>query len=67
VGILFEISSFAPYIYSFVVLSDKMPPQEIKKRILIFCRDKLERFKTPAKINVVNRTNFNDRFKKVRK
>ena len=50
-----------------VVLVDEMPPQEIKKRVLIFCRDKLERFKTPAKINVVGRTNFNDRFKKVRK
>jgi acyl-coenzyme A synthetase/AMP-(fatty) acid ligase len=50
-----------------VVLAEEMPAQEIKKRILLFCRNKLDRYKIPVKVNVVSRTNFSDRFKKTRK
>ncbi|MGA1791373.1 MAG: ANL family adenylate-forming protein [bacterium] len=50
-----------------VALSIDIPPHEIKRRILTFCRGKLERYKTPARVNVVDRTNFSDRFKKIRK
>lgn len=50
-----------------VVLAEEMPAQEIKRRILMFCRDKLDRYKIPVKVNVVSRINFSDRFKKIRK
>lgn len=41
--------------------------ENIKKIIRLFCKDKLESFKIPTKVNVVQKTNFSDRFKKIRK
>lgn len=40
--------------------------EEIKKVIRLYCKDKLESFKIPTKVNVVEKTNFSDRFKKIR-
>lgn len=40
--------------------------QNIKKEIRLFCKDKLEAFKIPTKVNIVEKTNFSDRFKKIR-
>lgn len=41
--------------------------QNIKKEIRLFCKDKLEAFKIPTKVNIVEKTNFSDRFKKIRR
>lgn len=42
------------------------PKENIKKIIRIFCKDKLDTFKIPTKVNVVEKTNFSERFKKIR-
>ncbi|MCG3711689.1 fatty acid--CoA ligase family protein [Aliarcobacter butzleri] len=41
--------------------------ENIKKIIRLFCKDKLDSFKIPTKVNVVEKTNFSDRFKKIRR
>jgi acyl-CoA synthetase (AMP-forming)/AMP-acid ligase II len=49
-----------------VTLSD---PEETKKtavRIKKFCREKLEPYKIPVKVNLVNEKQYNNRFKKAR-
>lgn len=40
--------------------------ENIKKIIRLFCKDKLDAFKIPTKVNVVEKTNFSERFKKIR-
>ncbi len=40
--------------------------KNIKKSIRLFCKDKLENYKIPTKVNVVEKTNFSNRFKKIR-
>ncbi|MDX4040352.1 ANL family adenylate-forming protein, partial [Aliarcobacter skirrowii] len=40
--------------------------ENIKKRVRVFCKDRLDTYKIPTKVNVVDKTNFNDRFKKIR-
>ena len=40
--------------------------ENIKKRVRVFCKDRLEAYKIPTKVNVVDKTNFSDRFKKIR-
>ena len=42
------------------------PKENIKKIIRLFCKDKLDTFKIPTKVNVVEKTNFSERFKKIR-
>ena len=48
-----------------VVLNKKI--ENIKKRVRVFCKDRLDAYKIPTKVNVVDKTNFSDRFKKIRK
>ncbi|MGJ0290684.1 fatty acid--CoA ligase family protein [Aliarcobacter cryaerophilus] len=50
-----------------VVLKDELTQNEIKKIVRKFCKDKLDAYKIPTKVNVVNKTNFGDRFKKIRR
>ena len=47
-----------------VVLNQEV--ENIKKRVRIFCKDRLDAYKIPTKVNVVGKTNFSDRFKKIR-
>ncbi|MDX9814017.1 MAG: fatty acid--CoA ligase family protein [Sulfurimonadaceae bacterium] len=47
-----------------VVLKDEL--ENPKKAIRAFCKDKFDAFKIPTKVNVVKKTNFGDRFKKIR-
>ncbi|MDX4062313.1 fatty acid--CoA ligase family protein [Aliarcobacter skirrowii] len=47
-----------------VVLNNKI--ENIKKRVRVFCKDRLDTYKIPTKVNVVDKTNFSDRFKKIR-
>ncbi len=42
------------------------PKENIKKIIRLFCKDKIDAFKIPTKVNVVEKTNFSERFKKIR-
>jgi acyl-CoA synthetase (AMP-forming)/AMP-acid ligase II len=41
--------------------------KNIKRTVRLFCKERLEPFKIPTKVNVVDKTNFGDRFKKIRK
>lgn len=41
--------------------------ENIKKRVRVFCKDRLDVYKIPTKLNVVDKTNFSDRFKKIRR
>ena len=50
-----------------VVLNEGSNESGIKKKIRSFCNDKLSIFKIPVKINIVSKTNFNERFKKIRR
>jgi len=50
-----------------VVLAEKIEPKEIKKIVRKYCKDKLNSYKIPTKVNIVERTNFSDRFKKIRR
>ncbi|MCI7362376.1 MAG: fatty acid--CoA ligase family protein [Campylobacter sp.] len=49
-----------------VVLKNTMAKDELKKLIRSTCASKLERYKIPSKINVVEKIAFTNRFKKVR-
>ncbi len=40
--------------------------RELKKEIRNFCKNKLDNFKIPTKVNIVQKTNFSERFKKIR-
>jgi len=40
--------------------------KEIKKIVRAYCKDRLDKYKIPTKVNVVEKTNFSDRFKKMR-
>ena len=50
-----------------VVLKNELTQNEIKKIVRKFCKDKLDIYKIPTKVNVVDKTNFGDRFKKIRR
>ena len=50
-----------------VVCSNEFDKRELKKFIRAFCKGKLDNYKIPTKINIVEKTNFSDRFKKIRR
>jgi acyl-CoA synthetase (AMP-forming)/AMP-acid ligase II len=45
---------------------DELNALQIKKKITLFCSDKLERYKIPVKILLMDELEFSDRFKKKR-
>jgi acyl-coenzyme A synthetase/AMP-(fatty) acid ligase len=49
-----------------VVLKSDVDRDSIKKVLRIYCKDKLDSYKIPTKVNVVEHTNFGERFKKIR-
>jgi acyl-coenzyme A synthetase/AMP-(fatty) acid ligase len=50
-----------------VVLSDINSAGSIKKEIRKYCRGKIDAYKIPVKVNVVNKIDFSDRFKRKRR
>ncbi len=50
-----------------VVLTVPMEAREVKKIIRQYCKERLARYKLPTKVNVVEKTDFSDRFKKIRR
>jgi len=50
-----------------VVLKKGIEAKEIKKILRKYCRDKLASYKIPTKANIVTKTNFSERFKKIRR
>ncbi len=50
-----------------VVLNNQMESKEIKKILRKYCKDKLAFYKIPTKVNVLLKTNFGSRFKKLRR
>lgn len=49
-----------------VVLAHHLSPKDARQAIRKFCRNKLDEYKVPVKINFTEKTNFNERFKKLR-
>lgn len=49
-----------------VLFNKVMSVSEAKDLIVKFCRDKLERYKIPAKVQIMQESEFTDRFKKKR-
>ena len=54
-------------VFAQVVIDDDVDPKLIKKAIKKHCRDNLDRYKQPTKIEIVNKTEYSGRFKKIRK
>ncbi len=50
-----------------VVLKDKIDENEAKKIIRKYCRNKLDNYKVPTKINFVEKIDVGDRYKKIRR
>ena len=50
-----------------VVFNIEVENREAKKLIRKFCKDSLDGYKIPTKVNLVAKTNFGDRFKKIRR
>jgi len=55
-----------------IVVADIVPIKDIdvrkvKSLVRKYCKDKIERYKLPTKVNIVDKTNFGDRFKKIRR
>jgi len=50
-----------------VVCKEELDKKELKKLVRVFCKGKLDNYKIPTKVNLVERTNFSDRFKKIRR
>lgn len=50
-----------------VKLADKLlDASELRRRIQMYCKDKLQRYKIPAKVYINDEQHFNHRFKKIR-
>lgn len=49
-----------------IVLAEPMEPAELKRRLRESCRGRLDVYKIPVRIRIVDRTTFGDRFKKNR-
>ena len=50
-----------------VVMQEGIDKKEAKKIIRKYCKQKCDNYKIPTKVNLVEKTNFGDRFKKIRK
>ena len=50
-----------------VVVNIDIETRQAKKLIRKFCKDNLDSYKIPTKVNLVDKTNFSGRFKKIRK
>lgn len=49
-----------------VLFKDEIKTSEAKKRIVMYCSDKLDRYKIPAKVVLMKESEYSDRFKKKR-
>jgi len=54
-------------VFAQVVIDVDVDSKLVKKAIKKYCRDNLDRYKQPTKIEIVNRTEYSGRFKKIRK
>lgn len=50
-----------------IILENEEPPNKLKAKIRKFCKDKLESFKIPVHVEIADKTNVSERFKKIRK
>jgi long-chain acyl-CoA synthetase len=50
-----------------VRLSGELPLAEFRRRMRLFCKDKLAPYKVPQKVELLSASEFNDRFKKIRR
>jgi long-chain acyl-CoA synthetase len=50
-----------------IVLKKKIDSSIIRSVIRVFCKDKLDNYKIPVRINIIDETNIGERFKKIRR
>jgi acyl-coenzyme A synthetase/AMP-(fatty) acid ligase len=50
-----------------IVPKTEISTKDLKKKIHLFCRHKLDSYKIPAKIKIVEKANYSNRFKKIRR
>ena len=51
---------------AYVVLENEEPLPALRKRILIYCKDKLDSYKLPVDIQIKDKLDLSGRFKKIR-
>lgn len=49
-----------------ILFNEELRPSEAKKCVVKFCSDKLEKYKVPAKVILMTKSEYSDRFKKKR-
>lgn len=49
-----------------ILFNEPIKISEAKKKVLLFCKDKLDRYKIPAKVVIMSESEYSDRFKKKR-
>lgn len=49
-----------------VLFEEEIKPSEAKKQVTTFCKDRLERYKIPAKVVIMKESEYSERFKKKR-
>jgi acyl-coenzyme A synthetase/AMP-(fatty) acid ligase len=54
-------------VVSQIVTNADISTKELKKEIHRFCKNKLDQYKIPAKIKIVDEANYSNRFKKIRR
>lgn len=50
-----------------IVYKNEISSKELKKIVRAYCKNKLENYKIPTKVNLVDNTNYSSRFKKIRR
>jgi len=50
-----------------IVVKKGIEAKTVKSLVRKYCKDKIDRYKLPTKVNIVDKTNFGDRFKKIRR
>jgi acyl-CoA synthetase (AMP-forming)/AMP-acid ligase II len=50
-----------------IVTKSDITVRELKKEIYSFCKDKLDTYKIPVRIKIVEKLNYSSRFKKIRR
>ena len=50
-----------------LVMKEEMDKRDVKKLVRKHCKEKLDNYKIPTKINIVDQTNYGERFKKIRR
>jgi long-chain acyl-CoA synthetase len=62
-----ENSTMGQVVCAEIVLDEDEPVSVIKKKVRSYCKNKLESYKVPVHVEVVNEVRYTERFKRIRK